>query len=109
MLQEVFIAFVSLNVLLEMSKGATRYYVGLFAFFILMFICSVWGVLIAIPMTLIGRRYDVNYLVARTFYELASRWLNITVTVEGEEYLDTQPAMFVANHQSVLDILYLAK
>jgi len=47
--------------------------------------------------------------VARTFYELASRWLGITITVEGAEYPETQPAMYIGNHQSMMDILYLAK
>jgi len=109
MLLEAFIVAISSAVVLQMTTGTTRYYVGLFVFFFAMLLCSIWGLMAAIPMMLLGRRYDVNWLVARTFYELASRWMGITITVEGAEYLETQPAMFIGNHQSMMDILYLAK
>lgn len=64
---------------------------------------------IALAMTPAGRKYDVNSVVANTFYWIASRTLNITVEVEGEEHLQTRPGVMIANHQSILDILWLGR
>lgn len=94
---------------LASQGGLVRYYACLGTFYVLMLICSIWGLCICPIMLVAGRRYDINWLVARTFYELASRLLGIYITVEGEEYLQANPAMYIGNHQSMVDILYLAK
>lgn len=51
----------------------------------------------------------MNFIIARTFHALTSRVLGIKIEVEGEEYLETRPAVFMSNHQSMLDILSVAK
>lgn len=86
-----------------------RYYVRLGLYLSTLGICSVWGVISSVGMTLIGRRFDINWLVARSFYGIANRLIGITIDVEGEEYLDTKPAVLVANHQSMLDILFIGR
>ena len=58
---------------------------------------------------LIGRRYDVNYVGARTFYSIYSRLIGVYVTVEGEEYLQMRPCVFVGNHQTMLDVFWLGR
>jgi len=65
--------------------------------------------IIAIVMAIAGRKYDVNKVVASSFYWIASRALNITVEVEGEEYLETRPGVMIGNHQSMLDIIWLGR
>ncbi|KAG9019548.1 1-acylglycerol-3-phosphate O-acyltransferase [Tulasnella sp. 427] len=60
-------------------------------------------------MVAMGKRYDIQWLVARSFYELGSRLLGITMTVEGWEYLETRPAIYIGNHQSMIDILFLGR
>jgi len=60
-------------------------------------------------MSLVGRRYDVNFVVARMFYIVASRLLGVEVEVEGEEHMDEKPAVLMANHQSELDILIIGR
>ena len=65
--------------------------------------------IVAVGMSLAGRRFDINWVVARSFYFLASRLLDIKFVVEGGEHLETRPAILVGNHQSVLDILYLGR
>jgi len=60
-------------------------------------------------MTLIGRRFDINYVVARSFYAIISRVIGITYTVEGEHHLDTKPAVLLGNHQSMLDVIFLGR
>jgi lysophosphatidate acyltransferase len=64
---------------------------------------------IAAGMLLIGRRYDTNYIVSRTFYAVCKRLMNIHVDIEGEEHLSTRPAVYMMNHQSMLDILVVGR
>lgn len=107
------IAYISLPVLLFRSIANTspvgRYYWRISIFLGSLAVVSAWGIVVAVGMTLVGRRYDVNYVVARTFYNLVSHALELKVEIEGEEYLQTRPAVMVGNHQSMLDILYLAR
>ena len=107
------LAYLSLPVFLlrtlSQSSPIARYYVRLSVYLSTIGLCAAWGVLISVPMTLIGRRFDINWVVARTFYLLAGKALGIKVEIEGEEYLQTCPAIYVGNHQSMLDILYLGK
>ena len=86
-----------------------RYYVRLGLYLSTLGICSVWGVISSVGMSLIGRRFDINWLVARSFYGIASRLIGITIDVEGEEHLETKPAVLVANHQSMLDTLVIGR
>jgi len=91
------------------ASSAGRYYAQLTIYLGTLAVVSTWGVFVAVGMTLIGRRHDVNFVVARSFYAIASRLLDIRVEVEGEEYLQTRPMVMVGNHQSMLDILCLAR
>jgi len=107
------LAYVSLPVLvlhrLSNSSPIARYYVRLGIYLSTLGVCSVWGAIVAIGMGVAGERYNVNWVVARSFYALASTVMDIKLVVEGEEYLDTRPSILVGNHQSMLDILYLGR
>ncbi|KAG6378596.1 hypothetical protein JVT61DRAFT_12863 [Boletus reticuloceps] len=107
------LAYISVPVLLFRSIANTspvgRYFWRASVFLGSLVVVSTWGIVLAVGMTLVGRRHDVNYVVARTFYNLVSRVLELEVELEGEEYLKTRPAVIVGNHQSMLDILYLAR
>ncbi|KAI5123380.1 hypothetical protein M0805_006088 [Coniferiporia weirii] len=107
------IAYLSLPVfILHKASNASplaRYYVRLGLYLSAMGVCSVWGVIASIGMTLAGRRFDINWVVARSFYNLAGGLLGIYFEVEGEEHLSTKPAVLIGNHQSMLDILYIGR
>jgi len=107
------LAYISLPVLFFRSianrSSVGRYYWRATIFLGGLAAVSIWGIVVAVGMTLVGRRHDVNYVVARTFYNWVSRVLELEVEVEGEEYLQTRPAVIVGNHQSMLDVLYLAR
>ncbi|KAI0650435.1 1-acylglycerol-3-phosphate O [Trametes meyenii] len=107
------LAYLSLPVFalhtLANASPVARYYVRIGLYLSTLGVCSVWGVICSIGMGLIGRRFDVFYVVARSFYHLASRAIDIRLVVEGEEYLETRPSVLVGNHQSMLDILYLGR
>lgn len=68
-----------------------------------------FSVVIAAGMSLIGRSTDVNSVVAWVFNAVVGRVLDIKVEVEGENHLDTRPAVFMMNHQSILDVLVLGR
>ncbi|KAG2073534.1 1-acylglycerol-3-phosphate O [Suillus decipiens] len=107
------LAYISVPVIILRTIASTspvgRYYAQLTIYLGTLAVVSTWGVFVAVGMTLMGRRHDVNYVVARSFYAIASRVLNIQVEVEGEEHLHTCPMVMVGNHQSMLDILYLGR
>jgi lysophosphatidate acyltransferase len=91
------------------SSPAARYYARAALYVYTLFSVATCSTAIAAGMLLIGRRYDTNYVVSRTFYAVCKRLMNIHVDVEGEEYLSTRPAVYMMNHQSMLDILVVAR
>jgi lysophosphatidate acyltransferase len=63
----------------------------------------------AVGMTLLGRPYETNLLVARMFYTTIHKALDLKVELEGEEYLEAKPAVYMSNHQSMIDVLILGR
>jgi lysophosphatidate acyltransferase len=94
---------------LSQTSPLVRYYIRNILYICSVGLCSTVGFCAAVPLTLLGRRYDVNYIVARTFYATFGRLSGLRVVVEGEEHLNTRPCVLVGNHQSMLDLLYLGR
>ncbi|KAG9303999.1 hypothetical protein G9A89_005909 [Geosiphon pyriformis] len=70
---------------------------------------SAYGSLIAIIFTFLGRRGEINWATARSFAYISAPLLGIRFKVEGEEYMNTRPAIFICNHQAAVDILVLGR
>ncbi|KAI0689237.1 1-acylglycerol-3-phosphate O [Cytidiella melzeri] len=94
---------------LSKSSPIIRYYVRATMYLSTLGAASIWGAIVSVGMNVVGDRYDVNWVVARSFYAVASRVMDIKLELEGGEYLETRPAILVGNHQSMLDILYLGR
>ncbi|KAF8313408.1 1-acylglycerol-3-phosphate O [Clavulina sp. PMI_390] len=94
---------------LSNRSPTTRYYFRLFLYLSALSVCSVWGVIVSIALTIAGRRFDINYVVARSFYLLCSNVMGITIDTENMHLLEDGPAIMVGNHQTMMDILYLAR
>ncbi|KAI9513304.1 hypothetical protein F5148DRAFT_991225 [Russula earlei] len=92
---------------LSQTSPLVRYYVRVISYVCSLGFCSAVGFCAALPLSLVGRRYDVNFVVARTFYAIFSRLSGIQVVVDGEEHLQVRPCVFLGNHQTMLDVLYL--
>ncbi|CAE6477206.1 unnamed protein product [Rhizoctonia solani] len=107
------LAYLSLPALvlryLSEKSPIVRYYVRLTTYLSTLGVLSMWGVLCSVGMTLMGKRFDINYVVARSFYYVCGPLLGIEIVVEGEEYISTPSAVYIGNHQSMLDILYLGR
>ena len=86
----------------------TRFYVNVSLYVLSLGFCSLWGVVLSIVMSIIpGQRYNINRIVARSFYRIVSVLMNSQVKVEGAENLEKTPAVILGNHQSLMDIFYL--
>ncbi|THU91915.1 1-acyl-sn-glycerol-3-phosphate-acyltransferase [Dendrothele bispora CBS 962.96] len=87
-----------------------RYYVRICLYLsCLVGVIAIWGAVVAIVMALQGMKYDVNWVIGRSFYYVAGKVLGIKIEVEGEEHMGTRPAVFLCNHQSFMDIFFLAR
>ncbi|KAJ7228188.1 hypothetical protein GGX14DRAFT_412214 [Mycena pura] len=109
------VAYASLPLLALQYSPRGRYYTRTLVYVSTMGFVATLASFIAAGMSLAGRRYDVNYAVARTFYCFAGTILGLRVEVEGEEYLRDatdgggMPAVLMVNHQSMLDILPMGR
>jgi lysophosphatidate acyltransferase len=107
------LAYISLPIILLRSIAASspvgRYYVRFAVYIGTLVSVASCSIVAAAGMSVIGRRFDVNYIVARTFYAITKRTLALQIEVEGEEHLTTQPAVLMANHQSMLDVVVVGR
>jgi hypothetical protein len=94
---------------LSQTSPLIRYYIRNILYVCSIGFASTVGFCAAVPLTLMGRRYDVNYIGARTFYATFGSLTGLRVLVEGEEHLETRPCVLVGNHQSMLDLLYIGR
>lgn len=87
----------------------TRFYLKSIVFTCLILGCSVYGVLISILLRIIGKKRYSQYLVAQAFYSTISLALGIKINVKNEKYLKSNPAIYISNHQTALDIFVLGR
>ncbi|KAF8635015.1 hypothetical protein AX15_000596 [Amanita polypyramis BW_CC] len=108
------LAYISLPLFLLRSVSASspvvRYYTRVAVYLSTLISVATCSTAIAAGMVFIGRRYDTNFVVARVFYAVCKRVMNVHVEVEGEEYISTTtPAVYMTNHQSMLDVLVIGR
>ncbi|KAG5726671.1 putative 1-acyl-sn-glycerol-3-phosphate acyltransferase [Termitomyces sp. T112] len=108
------LVYISLPVILLQSIAATsktgKYYARQTLYVGTMVTVAACSIVFAAGLTIVGRKFDVNYVVAKTFYLLARNVLDLRVEVEGQEHLDNaRPGVLMANHQSMLDILVVGR
>jgi lysophosphatidate acyltransferase len=91
------------------STPVGRYYIRLTLYVGALGLIATYAALASAVMTIVGQGLAINFVVARTFYAYTSRLIEIQIEVEGEEHMSTRPAVFMANHQSMLDVLIMGK
>ncbi|RUS12894.1 hypothetical protein BC937DRAFT_86769 [Endogone sp. FLAS-F59071] len=75
---------------------------------IIALIAGIIGVICGLVLMPLGRGGYINLIVARFFDLTLGNVMGIHFkVVEGQKYLDENPAVFVANHQSSMDVLML--
>jgi len=96
-------------------SNRSRYYLRMVAYVIGLAIGSLTGVVagLIVPLVRPSWRKNIQWLVARTFYNLVSPVIGWDFIVEGEEFLEPcyrgESHVLLGNHQSVIDILYLGR
>lgn len=80
-------AFSLLGVMSSRSQKA-RYYFNLSLYVGSLATCSILGVIYSLTMSLIGQRLNINYITARTFYNICHPLIGVRFEVEGEHYLE---------------------
>ncbi|KAF4619644.1 hypothetical protein D9613_004947 [Agrocybe pediades] len=108
------LAYISLPLILvrqiAISRSVGRYYARIVVYVGTLMTVASCSVVIAAGMSLIGRATDTNNIVARVFYYLTSRALDLKIEVEGEEnLLRDSPTVYMANHQSMLDVFVIGR
>jgi lysophosphatidate acyltransferase len=103
------LAYLSPVILVAWLTPMGRYYLRVGVYIASLSAVGLTSGFTAFVMAVAGMKYDVNHVVASTFYWVASRTLNITIEMEGEEHLETRPAVMIGNHQSMVDILWLGR
>jgi lysophosphatidate acyltransferase len=93
------------------SRISNKIQFGVRAFISLIFLLvfSAYGSLVAIIFSIIGKRGLINYITARSYGFFASPAVGISFKVQGEEYLNTRPAILICNHQAAVDVLVLGR
>ncbi|KAI9491906.1 hypothetical protein BDB00DRAFT_831130 [Zychaea mexicana] len=90
------------------KHGGFYYYRTTTQIFALAF-CALYGVFASLSLPLVGKRHLINWSVARLYYHMAGYLTGISVSIEGKEHLDSKrSAVYVANHQTSMDILFMA-
>lgn len=86
-----------------------RFYGRLAMYIILLAICAFLGTVEGLLFSLVRMNGLVQWITAHTFYNLCKIFLGIKVEIDDpHNYLGTtRPAVFLSNHQSMLDILLL--
>ncbi|KAG6856998.1 hypothetical protein H0H87_011092 [Tephrocybe sp. NHM501043] len=107
------LAYISLPVILLRSIAASsntgKYYVRQTLYVGTLMTVAACSVVFAAGLSIVGRKFDVNYVVAKTFYLLARNILDVRIEVEGQEHLDARPGVLMANHQTMLDIIVVGR
>jgi lysophosphatidate acyltransferase len=87
------------------------YYYRSFMAAITLLIMAMYGFLSSIVFKIIGRTDLVNWSVALGYYLLGGFFCGLNVTAEGTEnlYKVKGPVIYVCNHQSSLDIMFMGK
>jgi len=86
-----------------------RFYARILTCYVLLLTCATYGVVASLALRAVGRVSIAQWTTARAMKNLGCPVMGIEFVVEGEEHLDTRPAVFVSNHQSELDILFLGR
>lgn len=84
-----------------------QYPARMVVYVLVMAVAAVFGATESVVLTIIGKQGLSQWVTARVFYFLCRVFLGLRVEVKNEEHMLTRPAVFVSNHQSMLDIYIL--
>lgn len=69
--------------------------------------CALYGVIVSAYYNVVGKKQLGQYATAQAYAMVMDKCMGIKVVLEGKQYLESSPCIFISNHQSILDILML--
>ncbi|MCJ1312817.1 hypothetical protein MMC25_006493 [Agyrium rufum] len=91
------------------SEGAS-FYARLMAAYACLLACSIFGFITAIILRLVGNYRITQWATARAFKYTMKYSTGVEFEIiSGKQHLQTRPCVFVGNHQTELDVLYLGE
>ncbi|KAI9734285.1 MAG: 1-acylglycerol-3-phosphate O-acyltransferase [Cirrosporium novae-zelandiae] len=103
----VFAALTILPFLLSPLMPRLTFWARTLSAYLSLLLCSAYGVCASIILRLLGLGRLSQWTTARCFKWICRFTIGVRFEPEGEEYLETRPAVYIANHQTELDILML--
>lgn len=100
--------FVLQRIAIHPKPSPLRYYARICFYVGTLFTVASCSFVVAVGMTILGRPYDTNEIVALMFYTAINKGLNLKIEVEGEEHL-VKPSVYMSNHQSMIDVFVLGR
>ncbi|KAG0765691.1 hypothetical protein G6F57_000509 [Rhizopus arrhizus] len=97
-------------VLQALFKTRGGYYYRTVVSMLCLSVSACYGVIASIILPIFGKRHLINWTVSRVYKTIFSSMLGITCTIEGKEHIrkDGGQAIYICNHQSILDIFFMA-
>ncbi|ABN66569.2 predicted protein [Scheffersomyces stipitis CBS 6054] len=89
--------------------GKVKFYLKSVVFGSLIVGCALYGVIASILLRIVNKIEYSQFTVAKAFYSSLSVALGLKINVKNEKYLSSNPAIYISNHQSALDIYVLGK
>lgn len=95
--------------MLSLAVPRAGFVARVLAAYITLLACTVFGALVSAVLTLVGRQQISQWAVARSFKYAMRCTTGVVFTVDDPRGVlaTTRPAVFVANHQTELDVLML--
>ncbi len=83
------------------------FYARCLSSYLTLLICATYGVFASLALRPIGYHRISQYTTGRAFKHLMRLTTGVTFEIADPEHLSTRPAVFIANHQTELDVLLL--
>ena len=86
-----------------------RFYARILSCYFLLVTVAAYGVVASVALRLVGKASIAQWTTGRAFKNLTCPLIGLEFKVINEENLGIRPAVFVSNHQSELDIVFLGR
>lgn len=93
---------------LSLHLPRAAFYARCLSSYLSLLLCTTYGVVASLVLRLLGYGRVSQWATGRSFKHLMRLTTGIHFDIEAPDHLSTRPAVFVANHQSELDVLLLA-
>lgn len=84
------------------------FYARILSSYLALLLCATYGVVASIVLRLVGYGRVSQWAAGRSFKWTMRLATGVHFAIDGDRHLSTRPAVFVANHQTELDVLLLA-